>query len=278
MISKFLLKKITSKNYIQPLIKAYSTKENVKSQSRNFDLTGTSLSEVAKEKGLQDYLHKIYGTTALSVAAALGVSKLSIASGFALTNPMGAVFGGLILSIGGIVGFSFSKTNIYYNKEGLPQVENTPLRKLLYGSAITGSGLSISPFIFQMSVVNPLIIPGAVLLTSGVCAGASLFALMKPKGSLLRLGGPLLGGCISLIGISIAAPLIGNPAFMSFAHSLNLWGGTALFTAFMAYDTHVAIQMYEDGNPDYLGCSLNMFINFMALLRRMAEIIYRMTD
>jgi hypothetical protein len=65
-----------------------------------------------------------------------------------------------------------------------------------------------------------------------------------------------MGGLIGLLTINIAGILsgvfYGPNAFMYTAHSFDLFIGSALFTAFIAYDTHQAILMYKMGNPDHL--------------------------
>ena len=48
-------------------------------------------------------------------------------------------------------------------------------------------------------MVNPSLVPSAILLTTSISAGASLYAYLKPKGSLLKWGGPLMGGLLGLI-------------------------------------------------------------------------------
>ena len=50
-----------------------------------------------------------------------------------------------------------------------------------------------------------------------------------------------------------------------------------MFTGFMAYDTHVAIAEYKEGHPDHLKVTVDLFINFISILRRIM-IIMRGSD
>lgn len=49
--------------------------------------------------------------------------------------------------------------------------------------------------------------------------------------------------------------------------------GVGLFTAFVAYDTHVAINAYESGNADHLGVSIDFALDFWNILTRVAQIL-----
>ena len=56
-------------------------------------------------------------------------------------------------------------------------------------------------------------------------------------------------------------------------HSISLYGGLLLFTGYIAYDTQVAISSYEEGDRDHVSHSLNFFVNFVAIFRRMMEVL-----
>ena len=60
-----------------------------------------------------------------------------------------------------------------------------------------------------------------------------------------------------------------NPIF----HSISLYGGLALFTLYIAYDTQCAITSYEEGDRDHVTHSLNFFVNFLAIFRRMLALV-----
>ena len=139
------------------------------------------------------------------------------------------------------------------------------------------SGLMMSPVLAHYFMLNPMIIPTALGITTGICSGASLYAYVKPKGSLLWLGGPLTGCLLSLVGVQLISALslwiYGPNVFSLMAYRADLYLGSALFTGFVAYDTHVAVSEYEQGNADYLGVSLSMFLNFQNIFLRMLQIV-----
>jgi len=91
------------------------------------------------------------------------------------------------------------------------------------------------------------------------------------------MGPALTGGLLSLIGCGLTAivtnAIIGPNVFSSMLHSIDLYVGIPLFAGFVAYDTHVAIEMYKNKDPDHLGCSANMYLDFMNILVRMIELM-----
>ena len=53
----------------------------------------------------------------------------------------------------------------------------------------------------MMSAACPGVVPASVIITSGICAGASLYSYMKPPGALDHWKGPLYGSLLSIIGL-----------------------------------------------------------------------------
>lgn len=236
---------------------------------------------IMRELGLQKHLNKVYKTTTLSFGGALGISYLCAASKFALLHPGFCMAAGGIGSLLSVIAFNFTRyeNKMVHDQQGnkfLTSV-NSPARKFLYGSFVGCTGLMMSPVLAHYCMLNPLIIPTALGITAGICSGASLYAYVKPKGSLLWLGGPLMGCLLSLVGVQLISALsfwaYGPNMFSLMAYRADLYLGTALFTGFVAYDTHVAVKNYEDGNADHLGASLSMFLNFQNIFLRMLEIV-----
>jgi len=66
----------------------------------------TSMNYVKSNTGLKKFIMRCYNTTGLSLLGALGVSQILIASGAAFASPGALAFGGLAMSLGGILGTS----------------------------------------------------------------------------------------------------------------------------------------------------------------------------
>merc|ERR1712146_541934 len=92
------------------------------------------------------------------------------------------------------------------------------------------------------------------------------------KGATLRWAGPLFGGVMGMFGCGILGMFYPHPIL----HNIMLYGGLALFTAFVAYDTHKIIDEYEHGNEDAIGHSIGLFIDFISIFRRVLFILVSM--
>ena len=57
------------------------------------------------------------------------------------------------------------------------------------------------------------------------------------------------------------------------AHSIDLFGGVALFSIYNAYDTHVLIEDFEKGKRDYIYHAVNYSLNAINIFIRMLEIV-----
>ncbi|MFO0131200.1 MAG: Bax inhibitor-1 family protein [bacterium] len=78
---------------------------------------------------------------------------------------------------------------------------NSNARLLSYSAVIAGMGLGISPLIASTLMFYPAVLPKALLASTAVFGGCSIFAYMKPKSSLLYLQGPLSGAIFALIAL-----------------------------------------------------------------------------
>lgn len=88
------------------------------------------------------------------------------------------------------------------------------------------------------------------------------------------LGGSLLG-LIGLQLVGLLAYLVTGPNVLSsLLFRADNYLGIALFSAFVAYDTHVAIKSYEMGQADHLGISISFIMDIWNILMR---VIYIMT-
>jgi Bax inhibitor 1 len=113
--------------------------------------------------------------------------------------------------------------------------------------------------------MDPLLVPMALGASSGIFVGATAFSMFAPEGKLLSWGGPLFGGCLVMIGCQVVNMIWGPiPALQS----LSLYGGLVLFTAFVAYDTQQILDDYKNGVRDTVQHSIGLFIDFVAIFRR----------
>ena len=124
--------------------------------------------------------------------------------------------------------------------------------------------------------ISPTIIPTALALSTAVFGGASLVAYTMPKDRMLRMGGVLMGSLLGLIGLQLVglltAAFSGPNALSTLLFSANNYLGIGLFSALIAYDTHVAIKMYEMREAVHLGMAIQFLLNVWSVLLRFISI------
>ena len=113
---------------------------------------------------------------------------------------------------------------------------------------VAGLGLGAAPMFMMANAISPTILPTALGITTAIFGGASLVAYAMPKDRMLGFGGVLTGSLLGLIGLQLvgllAAAFTGPNALSTLLFSANNYLGIGLFSALIAYDTHVAIKMY----------------------------------
>ncbi len=201
---------------------------------------------------MNQFLMRTYNTTALSILGALGSSYVFMSIPYILANMGTCSIVGAIMTLGGLISVNMMKPkNIVENVNGVEifKTINSPLRVGLYTTGIIGLGLGATPLFLMAQMANPTIIPTALGLTSAIFGGASLVAYNMPKDKMLGYGGVLTGSLLGLIGLQLVGLLstafMGPNAFSSLLFSANNYIGIGLFTALIAFDTHLAIKMYE---------------------------------
>lgn len=240
----------------------------------------TNRDVINADVGLQNFIKRTYLFIGASVAGSLGVSSF-IASNHPAIG-VGAMFAGVIGTFAGVFGIGFSrctlKEDVYSTYTNQPVViyssQNSTMRLASFGVLVSSMGVALSPaFLLYPDAVTP-----ALLASSTVFSSAVLYAYSRPVGS-LSAWGPMLGtGLMSLLGVGFAGIasdiFLGPSSSLSIAlHNMDLYLGIPLFTGFIAYDTHKAVQMYQERNPDHLVCAVELYLDFINIFIRFVEII-----
>jgi FtsH-binding integral membrane protein len=147
--------------------------------------------------------------------------------------------------------------------------KNTLLRlSFLLGFAFC-TGLGLGPVLSLVIDIDPSIVVTAFFGTSIIFVCFSLSALLAQRGSWLFLGGTITTLLSTLFIFSIANLFL-RSAFLFQAH---LYIGLALMCAFVLYDTQLIMEKRRSGDKDFIAHSLDLFIDFIGIFRRLLIIL-----
>ena len=236
---------------------------------------------IKQDVNLAQFLFKCYQITGFSIGSFFAGSFILSTTPLAFASPLTLILGGAIGSIGGIFGVYMTpqgiKKNELQNGKFADLNYDPLLRKLFYGTFIASSTIMTLPFMMKLMILSPAIIPASALISSLVMAGSSIYALSKPQGAFKSWEAGLYGGLLALIGMNLtsllATMMIGPNIFSMICYRLDTYIGLGLFTAYQIYDTQRAIDEYQNGNIDYLTNSMQFYLNFLGIFRRIASII-----
>jgi len=197
-----------------------------------------------------------------NVYASLAISTMAAAVGAAIHLFAGFLKGGFLASLGGI-GFLLAL--------GLTSDEpKNQLKRLGYlvGFAFC-TGLGLGPLLEHVIAIEPQIISTAFFATALIFVCFSLTALWAEERSYLYLGGSLMSGlsimCLmGLMNIFFRSTLI---------YQFHLYGGLVIFCGFILYDTQLIIEKKRNGDNDFIWHSVDLFLDFVNIFRRILLIL-----
>ncbi|KAJ1618694.1 inhibitor of apoptosis-promoting Bax1-domain-containing protein [Pavlovales sp. CCMP2436] len=212
--------------------------------------------------GVQAHMQKVYATLCAGIGVAAGASMVMMATGLASLIP--PIVPGL-LALAPMM-YLVSYTNKFSH--------SAEFRTGLFVAFTALSGMAIAPLLKMFLMVNPTAIPLALFATAGLFGVMTLLAMVAPKGAMLKWGVPLGGGLIMLLVLSVAGMFVPvTSPWAPLLHNVMLYGGLALFTLYIAYDTQTMVADYEAGDDDHLRHAINLFINFQAIFTRLLVLI-----
>jgi len=206
------------------------------------------------EKPVKKHLKDVYSTLALCLLAAAVGAYIHVATDILKGNFLVA-----LASIGLLVALYMTP----------PNGQNDNMRwGLLLGFAGC-TGLSTGPLMDIVIQINPSIIVSAFMGTCVIFGCFTLAALYAPDRKFLYLGGMLMSALSTLLWLSLF-----NLFFASrFLFQINLYVGLLVMCGFVLYDTQLIIEKRRRGDTDYIWHSVDLFIDFMDIFRRLMIIL-----
>ncbi|XP_060599498.1 bax inhibitor 1-like [Ruditapes philippinarum] len=211
------------------------------------------------ETRVQKHLKKVYGTLSISMFAAAAGAYVHLFTGL--------MSAGLLTALGSI-GLMIWLAATSHTKE------NEQKRLGIFIGFTFLSGVSLGPLLDMVIRIDPSIITTALLGTCLIFISFSLAALYNTNRTYLYLGGMLLSALswmcmLSLMNIFFQSKMI---------YDLNLYGGLVIFCGFVLYDTQLIIEKARRGDDDYIWQSVDLFIDFIQIFRRLLIILASKED
>ncbi|GAA5947651.1 hypothetical protein JCM3765_001019 [Sporobolomyces pararoseus] len=178
-----------------------------------------------------EYLRSTFKWTGAGLAITASTAYLAFTNGLVYRmmamNPWVVMGGGLVLSIGSMYGV-------------MSTAPDSPAHYGCWAVFSAMQGLTLSP----LCLVNPAIIGRAALYTAGAVGGISYVGATAKSDQYLWLGGPLLAGLGVLICSSLAPMIMPRMSLRALTtlESVGAYGGTAVFSGFILYDTQKVIK------------------------------------
>lgn len=216
---------------------------------------------------VKDYLSSTFtwlaGGLTLTAAGAVYLNKSGFAFRLMMANPWLVLGGGLVASIGGMIG-----------------VQTLPPGSVSKFACWTLFNASQAAVLCPLVFVGPALLARAGLYTLGVFGSLCYVGATAKEQQYLWLGGPLLAG-VTVVALSSLAPMILPATFvrtMAVSEMLSLYGGLAVFSAFILYDTQKVIQhanMSQAGfvRADPMRDSIGLELDFINIFIRMVTIL-----
>lgn len=206
------------------------------------------------EPEVRHHLKNVYGAVAIATAAAAVGAFVHLNStllGAGLLTSLGAI--GLLLAL------------MATPHDGKNQAKRLGL---LSGFAFF-SGVNLGPLLNVAIMVDPAIVMEALLATTLVFVCFSLSALYAPRGYFLALGGSLFSLLSTLFWLGLFNLFFGSKLLFQ----ANLYLSLAVMCGFIIYDTQLITEKRRLGNTDYVLHGLELFIDALAIFKRLVIIL-----
>ncbi|EIN13837.1 hypothetical protein PUNSTDRAFT_57909 [Punctularia strigosozonata HHB-11173 SS5] len=215
----------------------------------------------------QSYLHESFmytgGGLGLTALVARGLFRNGFAVRMMAANPWVVLGVSLVGSIGTMMGVMYTPP------------ESTVLKHAFWLGFNACQAATLSPLFF----FSPAILSRAALYTCGVVGSLSYVGATAKNNTYLYMGGPLLAG-VTVVALSSLAPMalpLGLRG-LAIAESISLYGGLAVFSGFVLYDTQKILQharMAETGAipRDPLRESISLELDMINIFIRLVQIL-----
>lgn len=131
------------------------------------------------------------------------------------------------------------------------------------------SGMGIGPLLQMAIAINPSIIVTAIVGCVLIFVSFSIVSLTAKRGRWLYLGGTLMTLLTTLLFLSLANIFFGSQLIFK----AYLYIGLLVMCGFVLYDTQLIVEKRRHGDRDFVGHSVDLFIDLVGIFRRILIIL-----
>lgn len=222
---------------------------------------GTVVSDVVWPQYVRERVHDTFFAlgTGLTLTAGATVALWNLgAARVMMSNPIAASIGGLVFTMGAM-----------FYTQSVPAQDR--FQKFLGMAAFnTGIAFSLTPL---MVLGGPLLMQAAAI-TGGVVGSLSFIAANSPSEKFLWMAGPLSMGLGVVIVANLGAAFFPAARAAPMLYKVSMYGGTALFSAFVLYDTSkIVTNAKMKQEYDAVNESFGLYLDAINLFTRIAMML-----
>lgn len=192
----------------------------------------------------------------------MALSTVSAAAGAAVHMYTPILQAGFLTSIGAII--------LFFLLIGTPDNGKNSGLRLSYLLGFAGlTGIGLGPLLEAVISLDPSIVVTAFLVTSVMFVSFTFCSMFAERGSFLYLGGTLVTLMSSLMLMGLANLFIGSKLLWQG----QMWFGLIIMCGFVLYDTQAIIEKRRLGNKDFITHSMDLFVDFISIFRRVLIIL-----
>jgi len=206
------------------------------------------------EKPVRQHLKNVYSCLAISMLAAAVGGYVHL-----FTNLMSGGLLTVLASLGLLILLGVTPHS----------PENQAKRVAILTGFAFFSGMALGPVMDIVIQIDPSIVPTAFLGTCVIFVCFSISALLSSDRKWIYLGGALFSGLSWLLLLGLVNIFLGSRLL----YELNLYIGLAIMCGFILYDTQLIVEKRRRGDDDYIWHSVDLFIDFINLFRRLMIIL-----
>ena len=179
-------------------------------------------------------------------------------------------FGGLATALIGALAFGMARSR------HVSSYKDNTVAVLLFLSACTVQGVSLSPLVHIAALYHPQALPTAFLTTLAVFASFSGAAVVARRREFFYLAG-ILGTVAGFLSIISLMNIFGR---VSIYLDLQLYLGLAMFLGYVLLDTQVMIDRFESGQnrSNFVRPACDLFADLVAVFVRILIVLMRKNE